>query len=125
MMVHVTNNKVTYCRNLEYKTDLADARSPYSTVTKLHGRKVKSYELEEACSKLGLQTEDYKKYMTSIFMETLHKLQNCSSPGKFLLSNRTLRRIKNVKGLQKIPRPQNSTDPHPPRFEISGSASVP
>ena len=61
----VTNNKVTYCRNLEYETDLADARPPYSRVTKLHGRrKVKSYELEVACSKLGLQTEDHKNDMS-------------------------------------------------------------
>ena len=60
----VTNNTVTYCRNLEYETDLAVVRPPYSRVTKLHGRKVKSYELDVACSKQGLQTEDYKKYMS-------------------------------------------------------------
>ena len=60
----VTNNTVTYCRNLEYETDLAGARPPYSRVTKLHGRKVKSYELDVACSKQGLQTEDYTKYMS-------------------------------------------------------------
>ena len=41
------NDKVTYW-NLEYETDLAGARSPYSRVTKLHGRKVKSYELDVA-----------------------------------------------------------------------------
>ena len=52
----VTNNKVTYCRNLENETDLAGVRPPYSRVTKLHGRKGKSYELDVACSKLGLQT---------------------------------------------------------------------
>ena len=45
-------------------TDLAGARPPYSRITKLHGRKVKSYELDVACSKLGLQTEDYKKYIS-------------------------------------------------------------
>ena len=60
----VTNNKVTYCRNLAYETDLAGARPPYSRVTKLHDRKVKSYESDVACSKLGLQTKDYKKYMS-------------------------------------------------------------
>ena len=60
----VTNNKVTLCRKLEYETDLAGARPPYSRITKLHGRKVKSYELDVACSKLGLQTEAYKKYMS-------------------------------------------------------------
>ena len=60
----VTNNKVTYCRNFEYETDLADARPPYSRVRKLHSRKVKSYELDVACSKLGLQTVDYKKYIS-------------------------------------------------------------
>ena len=42
----VTNNKVTYCRNLEFETDLAGARPPYSRVTKLHGQNVKSDELE-------------------------------------------------------------------------------
>ena len=57
----VTNNKVTYCRNLEYETDLAGARPPYSRVTKLHGRKVKSYELDVACSKLGLQNSRLQK----------------------------------------------------------------
>ena len=31
---------------------------------KLHGRKVKSYELDVACSKLGFQNEDYKKCMS-------------------------------------------------------------
>ena len=52
----VTNNKVTYCRNFENETDLADARPPYSRVTKLHGDwPVKSYELDVACSRLGLQ----------------------------------------------------------------------
>ena len=51
----VTNNKVTYCKNFEYETDLAGARPPYSTVTKLHRRYVKSYESDVACSKLGLQ----------------------------------------------------------------------
>ena len=49
--------KVT-CWNLEYKTDLAGARPPYSRVTKLHVRKVKSDELDMACSKLGLQTPE-------------------------------------------------------------------
>ena len=44
--------------NLEYKADLAGARPPYSRVTKLHGRKVKSDELDVACSKLGLQTPE-------------------------------------------------------------------
>ena len=39
-------------------------QSPYSTVSKSHGRKAKFYELEVACSKLGLQTEDYKKYIS-------------------------------------------------------------
>ena len=57
----VTNNKDW---NLEYETDLAGARPPYSKVTKLHSRNVKSYELDVACSKQGLQTEDYKKYMS-------------------------------------------------------------
>ena len=54
--------KVT-CWNLEYETDLAGARPPYSRVTKLHGRKVKSYELDVACSKLRLQnsTRVFKK----------------------------------------------------------------
>ena len=60
----VTNNKVTYWRNLEYETDLADARPPYSIVTMLHGRKVKSYELDVACGNQGLQTEDYTKFMS-------------------------------------------------------------
>ena len=58
----VTNKNVTYCRNLAYETDLAGARPPYSRVSKLHGRKVKSYELDVACSKQGLQTEVYKWY---------------------------------------------------------------
>ena len=39
----VTNNKVTYCRNFEYETDLADERPPYSRVITLHGRKVKTW----------------------------------------------------------------------------------
>ena len=60
----VTNNKVTYCRNFEYEMDLAGARPPYLRVTKLHGRNVKSYESDVACSKQGLQTKDYKKYMS-------------------------------------------------------------
>ena len=60
----VTNNKVTYCRNLAYETDLAGARPPNWRVTKLHGRKVKSYELDVACRERGLQTPDYKKYMS-------------------------------------------------------------
>ena len=50
--------------NLEFKTDLAVVRPPYSRVTQLHGRKVRSYELDVACSKLGLQTEDYKNYVS-------------------------------------------------------------
>ena len=50
------NDKVTCCKNLEYETDMAGAWPPYSKVTKSHGRKVKSYELEVACSKLGLPT---------------------------------------------------------------------
>ena len=45
MMVHVTNNKVTYW-NLEDKTDLASARPQNSRETKLRDRKVKSYELD-------------------------------------------------------------------------------
>ena len=61
----VTNNKVTYCRNLKYETDLADARPPYSKVTKLHGQNVKSYDSDVACNKRGLQTEDNKKYMST------------------------------------------------------------
>ena len=35
------NDEVTCCRNLEYETDLAGARPPYSRVTKIHDRKVK------------------------------------------------------------------------------------
>ena len=50
--------------NLENETDLAGARSPYSRVTKLHGRTVKSYELDVACGNQGLQTEDYTKFMS-------------------------------------------------------------
>ena len=50
----VTNNKITYCRNFENETDQADARPPYSRVTTLHSRKVKSYELDVACSKLKI-----------------------------------------------------------------------
>ena len=56
-------NKVTYTYwNLEYETDLAGARPPFSRVAMLHGRKVKSYELDMACSKLSIQTKDYKWY---------------------------------------------------------------
>ena len=50
--------KIICCRNLEYETDLTGARLPYSRVTKLTGRNVKSYELDVACSKPGFQTRD-------------------------------------------------------------------
>ena len=46
------DNKSYMLEFIEYKTDLAGARPPYSRVTKLHGRKVKSDELDVACSKL-------------------------------------------------------------------------
>ena len=62
MMVTMINN-VT-CWNLEYETDLTSARTPYSRVTILHGRNVKSYELDVACRNLGFQTEDYIKCMS-------------------------------------------------------------
>ena len=48
--------------NLKFKTDLAGARPLYSRVRNLDGPNVKSYELDVACCKLGLQTEDYKWY---------------------------------------------------------------
>ena len=51
MMVTMIKIKVT-CWNLEFKTDLAGERPPYSRVTKLHGRNVKSYELDVDCCKL-------------------------------------------------------------------------
>ena len=54
MMVTMIKIKVT-CWNIEFKTDLAGERPPYSRVSKLHGRNVKSYESDVACSKLGLQ----------------------------------------------------------------------
>ena len=58
MMVTMIKLHVVGIKN--YKTDLASARPPYPRVTKIHGRKVKSYKLDMACTKLGLQTQDYK-----------------------------------------------------------------
>ena len=65
MRQRINDGKVIHVvKILEYETDLDGSRPPYSRsrVTKLHGRNVKSYELDVACSKLGLQTEDYKWY---------------------------------------------------------------
>ena len=42
----------------------AVARHPYSRVTNGYMAEKWSYELDVACSKQGLQTEDYKKYIS-------------------------------------------------------------
>ena len=66
MLVTMINNKSYTCWILEFKTDLVGKRPSYSRVTKLHGRTMKSYELDVACSKLGLQTREKQSYMAEM-----------------------------------------------------------